>query len=379
MHRELYALLYTDNDDKPPMIPIMPSYSTAKANLSGKNVHPWKWVSFTIPSREDGAVFHHWRKIEEEEKEYKFSKFNKKLNIPVYTDEEYDILLRGDENWKKDETDHLFEMVKRFDRRWHVLYDRYDHDKFPRDTKRTLEELKERFFQVCNQIEKARSPAEENFKGFYFDAEHERRRKLQLERLFSRNKEQIRNEVVLIDEIKKITLKRKDRAKKTLEFHKLLSFDSNTDSSHRIERRKRKFPSSSYKLDFLYDKTGEKSYGIRFPDYRSSGVPILRSQMLKLPNSINQKKIKNIEQSLNDLKIMSNPICVENVIQLYNRLRSDIVYLNELRSAYYTYDTELKSLKSRYESPKTGLQLNIKANKTKNQSNKPTTKKSLDI
>lgn len=48
-----------------------------KAKLGMKKVRPWKWMPFTNPARKDGAVFHHWRRVADEGREYPFAKFNK--------------------------------------------------------------------------------------------------------------------------------------------------------------------------------------------------------------------------------------------------------------------------------------------------------------
>lgn len=34
-------------------------------------------MPFTNPARKDGAVFHHWRRVADEGKDYPFAKFNK--------------------------------------------------------------------------------------------------------------------------------------------------------------------------------------------------------------------------------------------------------------------------------------------------------------
>lgn len=52
-------------------------YKQLKAKLGMKKVRPWKWMPFTNPARKDGAVFHHWRRVADEGKEYPFAKFNK--------------------------------------------------------------------------------------------------------------------------------------------------------------------------------------------------------------------------------------------------------------------------------------------------------------
>lgn len=45
-----------------------------------------------------------------------------------------------------------------------------------------------------------------------------------------------------------------------------------------------------------------ESAGIKFPDFKNSGVS-LRSQRIKLPSSLGQKKMKSIEQMLTELHL----------------------------------------------------------------------------
>lgn len=45
-----------------------------------------------------------------------FVKFQQ-INIPSYTDAEFATHLKGTTNWGKAETDHLFDLAKRFDLR----------------------------------------------------------------------------------------------------------------------------------------------------------------------------------------------------------------------------------------------------------------------
>ncbi|KAK7073940.1 DNA methyltransferase 1-associated protein 1, partial [Halocaridina rubra] len=80
MHRELYALLYSDsNKDLPPLLPSDSGqgYKSVKAKLGMKRVRPWKWMQFTNPARKDTAVLYHWRRACDEAKEYPFAVFNK--------------------------------------------------------------------------------------------------------------------------------------------------------------------------------------------------------------------------------------------------------------------------------------------------------------
>lgn len=49
--------------------------------------------------------------------------------MPVYSEQEYQVHLH-DDGWTKAETDHLFDLCKRFDLRFVVVHDRYDHQQY---------------------------------------------------------------------------------------------------------------------------------------------------------------------------------------------------------------------------------------------------------
>lgn len=154
MHREVYALLYNDNKDAPPLMQTDTSsgYQQVKARLGMKSVRKWEWTPFKNPARTDGAIFHHWRRANEEQKEYPFAKFNKKLNIISYTANEYNTHLRTNQSkWSKAQTDHLFDLARRFDLRFVVMADRWDKVTY---TEKTVEDLKERYYEVVGVLQK---------------------------------------------------------------------------------------------------------------------------------------------------------------------------------------------------------------------------------
>lgn len=51
------------------------------------------------------------------------------VQVPVYSEQEYQLYLH-DDAWTKAETDHLFDLSRRFDLRFVVIHDRYDHQQF---------------------------------------------------------------------------------------------------------------------------------------------------------------------------------------------------------------------------------------------------------
>ncbi|KAF7993525.1 hypothetical protein HCN44_010120 [Aphidius gifuensis] len=361
MHREVFALLCKDNNDVPPMFPTDTGkgYKQTKAKLGMRKVRSWKWTPFTNPARSDGAVFHHWRRPTDDGNEYPFAKFNKSVPVPVYTNAEYNENLVNN-SWTQAETDHLFDLCRRFDLRFIVIQDRWDSTKFQ---SRTVEDLKERYYQVCAALTKAKS---HNEKVYLFDAEHEKRRKEQLKKLFERTPELVEEEQTLLTELRKIEQRKKERDRKTQDLQKLITAADNQADLRKNEKRPTNKKSNTTsrsrpsKADTSHTQKLQvvESAGIKFPDFKNSGVS-LRSQRIKLPSSLGQKKMKGIEQMLTELQIDLSPPPTEKICQQFNDLRSDIVLHYELKGALANCDYELQSLRHQYEALAPGKTLTI--------------------
>ncbi|ESO12570.1 hypothetical protein HELRODRAFT_62417 [Helobdella robusta] len=343
MHRELWGLLWTDNKDAAPLFPTDSTltYKQPKAKIGRSKVRPWKWMPFTNPARKDGAVFYHWRRIADEGLEYPFVRFNKIIDVPTYSDLEYQQHLHSDA-WTRQETDHLFSLCKRFDLRFVIVHDRWNRERYPH--KRSIEDLKERYYAICHILHKLRNPQSDQ-KMRVFDANHERRRKEQLEKLFHRTEEQIEEEERLVQELKKIEQRKKEREKKAMDLQKLITAADNNSDSRRSERKisKKIVPYKTRESNVAPESTS-----IKFPDFKQSGV-YLRSQKMKLPISLGQKKTKAIEQMLEEFAIEPNPVPTQEIVNSFNDLRQDMVLLYELKIALANSEYELQTLRHRYE------------------------------
>ncbi|OWF45978.1 DNA methyltransferase 1-associated protein 1 [Mizuhopecten yessoensis] len=345
MHREVWGLLWTDNKDSPPIIPTDTNqgYKQMKAKIGSSKVRPWKWMPFSNPARKDGAIFYHWRREADEGKDYPFARFNKAsfnsfetdaVDVPVYSDLEYQQHLH-DESWTRQETDHLFDLCKRFDLRFLIIHDRWDREKF---LNRSVEDLKERYYSICNNLTKvyiiSHMYTQNNLSKYIISHT-------------CTHKTISQKEEHLIAELKKIELRKKEREKKTQDLQKLITAaDSNIDSRRAEKKHNKKKVHQQQKLKEGLP-TVEPS-GIKFADFKASGVS-LRSQRMKLPASIGQKKTKAIEQVLEELGIEYNPMPTEDIVTHFNELRQDIVLLYELKLALATCDYEVESLRHRFE------------------------------
>lgn len=83
---------------------------------------------------------------------------------------------------------------------------------------------------MCAALTKAKSHTD---KVYIFDAEHEKRRKEQLKKLFERTPEQVEEEQMLLAELRKIEQRKKERDRKTQDLQKLI-----TAADHQADPRK---------------------------------------------------------------------------------------------------------------------------------------------
>ena len=76
--------------------------------------------------------------------------------------------------------------------------------------------------KVTAMMQKVRTGCDES-QLYVFDVEHEQKRRRQLERLFNRSKEQLDEELYLLDELRKIEARKKERERKQQDVNKLLT------------------------------------------------------------------------------------------------------------------------------------------------------------
>lgn len=178
------------------------------------------------------------------EEPYAFAKYNVRGQFPdQYTDEQYEKFLQS-EAWSREETDYLMDLVKEFDLRWIVIADRYEwspkkkasgngaaeattDSDVPMKTedeessslteaprRRTMEDLKSRYYFVAaTMLALAHPPADMSEVEFdihekmmHYNPEYERKRKELAEAQLNRSKEEVNEETLLLEELKRIVM-----------------------------------------------------------------------------------------------------------------------------------------------------------------------------
>ncbi|CAF1124891.1 unnamed protein product [Didymodactylos carnosus] len=417
MKREVWDLIATDDRESVPLVPTDTMHGgNTYANWmkhSSMKVRSWQWISFNNPSRTDNLQLSHWQRTADQHQEYPFAKFNKHVDIPSYTDNDYEQYLQVND-WSRDETDYLLDMCKQFDLRFFIICDRWNDAQYK---ERSVEDIKERYYSICKNLECARTGRHSG--QYNYDADHERRRKVQLIKLYTRTRKEENDENYLAQELKRIESERKERERiisqdvqkfaTTMNNHNHLEIDSTLqsvqprispmDTSSTVTLSERK-SSTTTDLRHLASEKDRGTFstqnvttargpttehiGIKFSEFKRPGV-FLQSQRMHLPSSIPNKKLIVIDQVLRECQLERNPMACEEICEEFNDLRSDIVLLfdlkNALNSAEYELQTSLHRLKNINENGQlhASLSNNSLIDSTKTQSNNLTPQLSSSI
>jgi DNA methyltransferase 1-associated protein 1 len=165
-----------------------------------------------------------------------YAKYDIKVDLPTFNDDEYDAYLRSDD-WSREETDYLMQMIDDYSYRWAVIWDRYDYQStsppqeapenangdadqalatmpFPPPRQRTVEDLKARFYDISAKLMKQRIPEVQMDAEQYstyemlskFDPNMERNRKMLATALMNRSMDEVREEEFLLTELQRINM-----------------------------------------------------------------------------------------------------------------------------------------------------------------------------
>ena len=249
MSREVLDLKY---EGAPPISIVAPKFKE-KPKLPFKP-RPWEETPFGNSARKDGLILRHWRRkgdvsnaaalpvtpadsnaaseMEQDEKaattlpDSHWAKFNVKIDRPQYTNEQYETHLKNDD-WSKEETDYLVDLVIDFDLRWIVIADRYEYQPkqqpkenedsmavTPQAKPRTQEDMKARYYDVAAKTMVLHNPLssmsssefDAHEKMTKYDPDQEKRRKKFAEQLMSRTDEEKYEEEMLLKELSRIVL-----------------------------------------------------------------------------------------------------------------------------------------------------------------------------
>ncbi|KNZ47257.1 hypothetical protein VP01_656g5 [Puccinia sorghi] len=214
-----------------PTIPLQVLKRNPRPNKNPPPTSPkWVWAPFQNPARKDGLQLKHWKRTDDQEV-YRFAKYNTTSNVFSYSTEEYYHLLR-DDDWTKAETDYLFNLINTYDLRFPVVHDRYEYEG---SHERTLEDLKARYYSICQKLIPHRpNPSSSStshlddpnkkhlIQSHHFDKQREIERKKHVKALLNRTPAQLQEEEFIYIETRRLEQNLLKRIKNRDELMKII-------------------------------------------------------------------------------------------------------------------------------------------------------------
>jgi len=263
--REVWQIMKGQTGSHDVLAPVVPTHAGLKDKrkvITSRKI-AWSWQPFKNSARSDTLMLKHWVKTGASGSilpgsnggdvggDYAFSKYNKKVDMLAYNDEEYASLVEPIvSDWTRAETDHLFDLLNTFDLRFLVAHDRWgvgvtvasdveagkggdddkdgdkddeaankaDDDKPATVVKpRAVEEMKSRYYEIARRLLEARCDVPEEAAAHPiikdpFNPDAERDRKSALADQMERTNALEREEQNILDEVKAIEFRRRAEA-----------------------------------------------------------------------------------------------------------------------------------------------------------------------
>lgn len=343
MSREVFDLIGRDKDA---LVPSMQSNATLTSGafkskrtsaLKGK----WVWAAFTSsarPKEEGNSSFFHWVKADVQYSDYPYAKFNVKLDPIIFSDDEYENLLKSDK-WTRAETDHLMYICYKYDLRWPVVADRYILMPF-----RRTEDIQERYYSIVTKIRNHRTSKGDSSTRHepmtIFDLESERNRRMQQECQFKKSKSDEAEEVKLREELKMIDAVLRTKKEKSTKV-------PGGDSRSAI----RAAASESRQMAAAHLNTQSSSpfsLPVSSDNGPSSGRPCLQSTRLTSSDQssgLSRVLLKKMNCLLREFGAPETPLPTRAVCDTYDDVKRDIVALLSLHNAIQRKEKEIATLR----------------------------------
>lgn len=336
MQRELYNLL---GENQPPIV-VQPASRFKDKLTTTTKPSPWTNAEFRA---NDHLNLHHWVKgskelVGEEPKESSYTKFNVHLRIPSFDEETYKSIMNLDNNvnddhiknedsesrlgnagddWDFQEVNYLFQLCRKYDLRWFVIHDRYNYGE-----SRTLEELKEKFYKVCQRYFFAKNPNDSLLPSLDFPKEKELERKKYLQRLLARSAAEIAEEEALIVESRKFEM----AAKKTLnERESLLRLLDSPNSDQSVSQYLTSQGMSQLYGSLLSDKSRKRKHESMVPEN-----PWMKQQQLFALQRQQLQQIQDKKQETQDTSQMKKTKRQKQEMQTAIKRKAESVYAEHL-------------------------------------------------
>jgi len=328
-NREILAL----TEGSFPIQPFVPLENINKnENRERSEKTEWIYSPMIFGDEKNHPKIMHWVQKEDKDKVTPYMKFNVKVDLIKYTNEEYNQHIKEiDRAWGREETDYLWELCEKFDLRFLVIFDHYE----PKYN-RSMEDLKERFYHVSKKILEIRGETNNPLFHYNFDSNYEKQRKYHLEKFIMRSKEKNEEEKKIVEELRKLEniIRKEEKEQKNLET--IMKLDMKDDEDNNEEEEALQRISEGKKQTAALIKKNEK-------------IAYLRSTLMHVSLPVSSRMNKKLNLFLTELNIPPKPIPTADNEQLYDMLREKALKMFGLQKHLKKKELEKKALEEELE------------------------------
>ena len=123
--------------------------------------------------------------------------FNRSIEIVEFTKDEYDKLIKpNDRNWNYEQTMYLWDLIKQYQLKFVIIFDRFDEKTYG---ERTVESLKDRYYSVARTILEHRRLFDHPIIKSGYNYEQEIKRRTYLEKTMNKSFAELKEENALME------------------------------------------------------------------------------------------------------------------------------------------------------------------------------------
>ena len=337
----------------------------------------WVWSKFSNPSRKDKLQLEHWQRKEDVGKEYDTS-YNRSIEIVEFTKDEYDKLIKpNDRNWNYEQTMYLWDLIKQYQLKFVIIFDRFDEKTYG---ERTVESLKDRYYSVARTILEHRRLFDHPIIKSGYNYEQEIKRRTYLEKTMNKSFAELKEENYIMEMAENLNKK----MEKNENFEKVLNqklselppvnqnnLQQNAMSIDEGENSINNFSENKLLNNIENENKKIESYGESnnngqtFEDFlkdnitRNDSFVYLRSQKLKHSLPVSEKIQERVDNYMKEFNIPEKLIPTAKVEMAYDNLRNNVILYTSLKKYLDKKQKEYDFLQKKYqEYQQKNLQLN---------------------
>ena len=333
-----------------------------RSNNKGSKKQNWVWCKFKNVARSDGFELEHWTRKEDAGKDYNLECNN--VEIIEFTKDEYDKLIKpNDRNWNYEQTMYLWDLLKQYELKFTIVYDRFDENTYG---ERTVESLKDRYYSVARIILEHRRIFDHPIIKSGYNYEQEIKRRTYLEKTMNKSFAELKEENYIMELAENLEKKIEKNENVEKALHQKLSEIPNINNNNQMIIDEGENSINTLSNNNLQENINlnnkmnvepfcESNNGQTFEDFiknnvtRNDSFVYLRSQKLKHNLPVSEKIQERVNNYMKEFNIPQKLIPTAKVEMAYDNLRNNVILYTSLRKYLDKKEKEYAFLQKKFQ------------------------------